>query len=228
MTVHDDRADQRGVLERFARAHPGSVLYDGATLLDVASGKALALDWRRVARVEERRDTASGRTYLAIRRDDGGEIAVAEQGVVFPPGTAATGPVPGLPAAVCFRDLAQGEARLTHFLVDHPGEPPEPGREVDHLPRRAVPFCSAVLPLIRFNPLSVPCKPSMKRMTGCPSTIRQMFRPWRPFSKCGTATDSGCARSTISASRPVLRGRWSPICSAGFRRVRPTFESERT
>lgn len=127
MTVHDDRADQREILERFARAHPGSVLYDGATLLDVASGKALPLDWRRVVAVEERRDTASGRPYLAIRREDGREIAVADQGVVFPPGTAATGPVPGLPAAVCFRDLAQAEARLGHFLVDHPGEPPEPG-----------------------------------------------------------------------------------------------------
>lgn len=127
MTVHDDRADQRDALERFARAHPGSVLYDGTTLLDVASGKALPLDWRRVVAVEERRDTATGRPYLAIRRGDGGEIAVAEQGVVFPPGTAATGPVPGLPPAVCFRDLARAEARLGHFLADHPGEPAEPG-----------------------------------------------------------------------------------------------------
>ncbi len=127
MIETEDRAGQRDRLERFAREHPGSVLYDGTTLLDVASGKALPLDWRRVAALEERRDAASGRPYLAIRRDDGWEIAVADQGLVFPPGTASTGPLPGLPGAVCFRDLAAAEARLTHFLVDHPGEPAEPG-----------------------------------------------------------------------------------------------------
>lgn len=127
MTVHDDRADQREVLERFARAHPGSVLYDGATLLDVASGKALPLDWRRVASLEERRDADTGRPYLALRRDDGGEIAIAEQGLVFPPATDSTGPLPGLPRAVCFRDLARAEGQLSHFLLDHPGEAPEPG-----------------------------------------------------------------------------------------------------
>lgn len=127
MTAADDRAGQRALLERFARDHPGSVLYDGATLLDVASGKALPLDWRRVAAVEERRDATTGRPYLALRRDDGWELAVADQGLVFPPGTASTGPLPGLPGAVCFRDLAAAEARLTHFLADHPGEPAEPG-----------------------------------------------------------------------------------------------------
>jgi hypothetical protein len=39
--------------------------------------------------------------------------------------TAGTGPLPGLPAAVCLRDLAGAEAQLTHFLRDHPGERPE-------------------------------------------------------------------------------------------------------
>ncbi len=127
MTVPADRAAQRARVERFAQEHPGSVLYDGATLLDVASGKSLPLDWRRVSGLEERRDAVSGRPYLALRRDDGVEVAIAEQGVVFPPATTSTGPLAGLPAAVCFRDLAQAEARLTHFLVDHPGQPPEPG-----------------------------------------------------------------------------------------------------
>lgn len=127
MTDPADRAAQRARVERFAQEHPGSVLYDGATLLDVASGKSLPLDWRRVAALEERRDAVSGRPYLALLRDDGGEVAIAEQGVVFPPAITSTGPLPGLPAAVCFRDLAQAEARLTHFLADHPGQPPEPG-----------------------------------------------------------------------------------------------------
>ncbi len=127
MSDLDDRAAQRARVERFAREHPGSVLYDGATLLDVSSGKSLPLDWRRVAALEERRDADTGRPYLALRRDDGGEIAIAQQGVVFPPSTASTGPLEGLPRAVCFRDLATAEGRLTHFLVDHPGEAPEPG-----------------------------------------------------------------------------------------------------
>lgn len=139
MSALDDRAAQRARVERFASEHPGSVLYDGATLLDVASGKALPLDWRRVTGIEERHDAATSRPYLALRRDDGGEVAIAEQGVVFPPALTSTGPLPGLPAAVCFRDLAQAEGRLTHFLVEHPGEAPEPGHVSLFL------FCLAVV-----------------------------------------------------------------------------------
>jgi hypothetical protein len=122
-----DRAAQRALLERSVRSRPGSVLWDAptSTLLDVFSGKGLPLDWARVAAMEERADAASGRPYLAIRLDSGVELAVADQGIAFPPVTAGTGPLEGLPAAVCFRDLAAAEGRLGHFLVDHPGEPPE-------------------------------------------------------------------------------------------------------
>jgi hypothetical protein len=121
-----DRAAWRALVERFAREHPASVLYDAATatLLDVASGKALALAWPRVAGMEERRDAATGRPYLAVRFDDGRELALADAGVAFAPVTASTGPVDGLPAAVCLGDLAAAEGRLSHFLADHPGEAP--------------------------------------------------------------------------------------------------------
>jgi hypothetical protein len=121
-----DRAAQRALVERFAREHPSSVLYDAAsgTLLDVASGKTLALDWARVARVEERLDAGTRRAYLALARDDGGEVALADAGIAFAPATAATGALEGLPRAVCFADLAGAEGRLAHFLADHPGEPP--------------------------------------------------------------------------------------------------------
>ncbi|HET8541969.1 MAG TPA: hypothetical protein VFL83_18975 [Anaeromyxobacter sp.] len=121
-----DRAAQRALVERFARERPASVLYDaaGSALLDVASGKTLALDWARVALVEERRDAAGGRPYVAIRLDGGREIALSDAGVAFAPATAATGPLEGLPRAVCFRDLAGAEARLDHFLAHHPDEPP--------------------------------------------------------------------------------------------------------
>ncbi len=122
-----DRAAQRALLERFARERPASVLYDAAsgTLLDVFSGKAVRLDPGRLAAVEERTDRDSGRRYLALRRDDGVEIALADAGIAFPPITAATGPIAGLPPAVCFRDLATAERQLEHFLEAHPGEPPE-------------------------------------------------------------------------------------------------------
>jgi hypothetical protein len=124
-----DRAAQRALLERSVRVRPGSVLYDAptSTLLDVASGKALPLDWARVAAVEERADADTRRPYCAIRLDSGVELAVADQGIVFAPVTAGTGPLDGLPAAVCFGDLAAAEGRLEHFLVDHPGEKPERG-----------------------------------------------------------------------------------------------------
>ncbi|HSD20429.1 MAG TPA: hypothetical protein VLC54_10350 [Anaeromyxobacter sp.] len=122
-----DRAMQRTLVERYVREHPGSLLLDatGPALLDVFSGKSLALDYAHLAAVEERKDAATGRPYLALLRDDGTEFALSDAGIAFAPVTAGTGPLPGLPAAVCFRDLAGAEARLTHFLLDHPGEPPE-------------------------------------------------------------------------------------------------------
>lgn len=124
MTVAD-RAALRARVERFAREHPGSVLFDGERLLDVASGKTLPLDLGRVSRIEERRDQDTGRAYLALAREDGIEIALADQGIAFPPVTAGTGPLEGLPAAVTLRDLQAAEGRLDHFLLDHPGERPE-------------------------------------------------------------------------------------------------------
>jgi hypothetical protein len=122
-----DRAGRRALIERFSRERPGSVLYDpaSATVIDVFSGKALTLELSHVAAVEERADGETGRPYLAVRRDDGAELALADPGIAFAPSTGATGPLEALPRAVCFRDLASAESRLAHFLVDHPGEPPD-------------------------------------------------------------------------------------------------------
>lgn len=124
MTAPADRAALRARIERFALEHPGSVVYDGERLLDVASGKTLALDLGRIAGVEERQDRDTGRPYLALLLDEGAEIALADAGIAFPPLTGSTGPLPGLPRAVCLRDLSAAEGRLTHFLLDHPGEAP--------------------------------------------------------------------------------------------------------
>jgi hypothetical protein len=123
-----DRAVRRALLERWAREHPASVAYDAASgaLVDVFSGRALRLDLGRLAAVDERQDRDTGRSYLALRLEDGGELALADAGLAFAPSTAASGPIDGLPSAVCFRDLAAAEGRLTHFLLDHPGERPDP------------------------------------------------------------------------------------------------------
>jgi len=124
-----DRTAQRALLERFVAAHPSSLGYDAEAglLLDVAAQKVLALDWSRVAWLEERTDADSQRPYLALALGDGGSLALADQGLVFAPSTASSGPLPGLPRAVCYRDLQAAEGRLTHFLLDHPDEPPERG-----------------------------------------------------------------------------------------------------
>lgn len=128
MTGHlTDRAAQRASLERFVRARPSSLAIDpeGGLLLDVAAGKVMVLDWTRVASVSEQRDGDTSHPYLLVSLGDGGAFALADQGIAFAPSTRSSGPLPGLPGAVCLRDLAAAEARLTHFLLDHPGEQPE-------------------------------------------------------------------------------------------------------
>jgi len=146
-----DRAAQRALLERFARDHAASVLYETSTstVVDVFSAKALRLDLSAVAAVEERVDGDTGRPYLAVLRDDGTEIALSDAGLAFAPVTAATGPVEGLPRAVCLRDLAAAEGRLAHFLLDHPGEPPERAHVALFL------FCLAVVDGARAAGLDV-------------------------------------------------------------------------
>lgn len=122
-----DRAAQRALLERFVRARPAALAIDpdAGLLLDVGACKVLALDWARVASVSEQVDADSRRPYLLVTLGDGGAFALADQGIAFAPSTRSSGPLPGLPAAVCLRDLAAAEGRLTHFLMDHPGEQPE-------------------------------------------------------------------------------------------------------
>lgn len=160
MSAPADRAAQRALLERSVRVRPGSVLWDAATstLFDVGSGKALPLDWARVAAVEERLDAATRRPYCALRLDSGVELAVADQGIAFAPVTAGTGPLAGLPAAVCFRDLASAEGRLAHFLRDHPGEPPERAHVALFL------FCLAVVDGARAAGFDV--APEERRLDG--------------------------------------------------------------
>jgi hypothetical protein len=89
--------------------------------------------------MHERRNTETGRPYLTLVREDGRELVLADVGIAFAPSTTASGPLPDLPPVVCFRDLAGAEARLTHFLVDHPDEEPNPSHVALFL------FCLAVV-----------------------------------------------------------------------------------
>ncbi len=136
-----DRAAAQAAVERFVAARPFALGYDASAglLLDVAAQKTLRLDWTRVAWLEERTDADSGRPYLAVALGDGASLALADQGVAFAPLTTSTGPLPGLPRAVCLRDLHAAEARLTHFLLDHQDDAPERGHVETLL------FCLAVV-----------------------------------------------------------------------------------
>ena len=136
-----ERGAQRALLTRFVAAHPFALGWDGegGLLLDVVAQKVLGLDWARVAWLEERIDADSQRPYLALALGDGNSLALADQGLAFAPSTASSGPLPGLPRAVCLRDLQAAEGRLTHFLLDHPDDPPERGQMDTFL------FCLAVV-----------------------------------------------------------------------------------
>lgn len=83
----------------------------GARLLEPGTGKELRLRWDELAQVEERSTPLRPAPYLVLAFHDGRQVALAEVGFAFAPSTASTGPLPDLPAVVCFRDfahLAQG------------------------------------------------------------------------------------------------------------------------
>jgi hypothetical protein len=120
-----ERAAQRALLERFVRERPAALLLDldAPALLDLFSGKALPVDWSRIEGLVEARNRDTGAPYLVLLRDDGRQVILADVGIAFEPLAAATGPLPGLPPVVCFRDFAATAGRIEHLLVDHPGEP---------------------------------------------------------------------------------------------------------
>ena len=83
----------------------------GARLLEPGTGKELRLRWEELAQVEEKSTPLRPAPYLVLVFQDGRQVALADVGFAFAPSTASTGPLPDLPAVVCFRDfthLAQG------------------------------------------------------------------------------------------------------------------------
>ena len=120
-----DRAAQRALLERFARERPAALLLDAAApaLLDVFSGKVLpstgaaSREWRRPG------TATPALPYLALLRDDGRQVILADVGIAFEPLAAATGPLPGLPAGGLLPRLRRHRRADRAPARRPPGEP---------------------------------------------------------------------------------------------------------
>jgi hypothetical protein len=125
MNTIQDRAQL--FIRHWAQAHKQVVLYDeaSATLLDVASGKSIALLWRDVSGFEEKIHPESQESYGVLLFENGTQIALVEPGgVAFAPSTENSGAVQNLPAVVCLRDFLTLKQRVDHHLYDHPDQPP--------------------------------------------------------------------------------------------------------
>jgi hypothetical protein len=108
----------------------------GARLVEPGSGKELHLRWEEVSQAEEKSSPLRPAPYLLLAFEDGRQLALADVGFAFAPSIANTGPLPDLPAVLCFRDfrhLAQG---VEAFLE-------EEGREREAL--GAILVCIALL-----------------------------------------------------------------------------------
>ena len=118
----------------------------GARLVEPGSGKELRLRWDEVSEVEEKSNPQRPAPYLVLLFQDGRQVVLADVGFAFAPSTANTGPLPDLPAVLCFRDfrhLSQG--------VDTVLE--EEGREKEAL--GAILICIALLDGARAAGLEV-------------------------------------------------------------------------
>jgi hypothetical protein len=116
-------------LHRFCHEHRHAVMWDPAssTLLDVYSGKPLRIDGAALSQLAERA-TPDGEAYAVLGFADGRQLALAPQGIAFPPDLASAGPLPGAPQVVCWRDFSSVAQQVEHVLTAHPDE--RPSREV--------------------------------------------------------------------------------------------------
>ena len=114
-------------LRDWTASHKHAVLYDEAssTLLDVASGKSLALALRDLTAYEEKIHPETKAAYLVLLFESGTQIALVDPGgVAFAPSTENAAPIANLPPVVCLKDFFTLKQRVDHYLYDHPDEPP--------------------------------------------------------------------------------------------------------
>ena len=87
----------------------------GARLIETGSTKELHVVWGELANAEVKSSALRPAPYLVLQWHDGRQVALADVGFAFAPSTANTGPLPDLPATLCFRDfrhLSQGVETL--------------------------------------------------------------------------------------------------------------------
>jgi hypothetical protein len=117
----------KGKVGAWTDTHRHAVLYDreNASLMDVASGKTIALGWEDLKALEEKVHPETGDSYLVLLFDDGTQVALVDPGgIAFAPSTENTGPLQSPPPVVCLKDFFTLKGRLDHYLYDHPDEPP--------------------------------------------------------------------------------------------------------
>ena len=125
MDTVQDRA--RAAMARWLSAHQHAVLYDreNASLLDVASGKSVRLNWRDLTSFEEKIHPDTKGSYLVLLFENGTQIALVNPGgVAFAPSSENTGVLQSLPPVVCLRDFLTLKQRVDHYLYEHPDQPP--------------------------------------------------------------------------------------------------------
>lgn len=98
----------------------------GARLLEPGTGKELRIRWDEIAQVEEKASPLRPAPYLVLLFQDGRQVALADVGFAFAPSTVNTGPLPDLPAVLCFRDFAHLAQGIEALLA-------EEGREKEAL-----------------------------------------------------------------------------------------------
>jgi hypothetical protein len=111
-------------IAHWCRQHPATVLFDEktATVHEVFSGKSLALDLGAVARIDERSNQVLGGSYLVLDFEGAPSLGLSDAGLAFAADTRNTGPLDGLPPAVCLRDFENVTSKLRHILLDHPDQ----------------------------------------------------------------------------------------------------------
>jgi hypothetical protein len=113
----------------WVEAHRHAVLFDeaNASLMDVASGKAIRLRWQELKAFEEKLHPETKDTYLVFLFENDGQIALVDPGGIgFAPLTVNTGPVRDLPPVVCLKDFHTLKQRIDHHLYAHrEQEPPK-------------------------------------------------------------------------------------------------------
>ena len=106
-------------LSQWIEANPGVFAYDhadeGLVVMEIESGKKIAIDKHRVAGFEAKLQQDSGKPYLVLLFDAGHQLVVSDQGFAFEPDFTNTGPIQLPVQVVCMRDYTRLFGELVQF-----------------------------------------------------------------------------------------------------------------